>query len=201
MDAGSEHDQFRIVSEGHASSVYALVPQPGAFELMRIKEDHRFLDFAVHHLEVNLQAQGCGKFEALDVVANVEAANDELACRILAHYRQDVNDRQLFCEVLAGVVQDAAYRSVGATHHPFHAVDSTEEVATVDADGAACADEDVLVVAGHADDFVGDYLADRENQVVAPVAEQFVHLRWPGVVELAFADVVDKTAWVLAQGN
>ena len=66
---------------------------------------------------------------------------------------------------------------------------------------AAGADEDVLVVVGHTDDFVRDDLADGENQVVAAIAQQLVDLRGPGVIELAFADFVDEAAGNFAQGD
>ena len=201
VDAGSEHDQFCVVGERHAGAVDALVAEPGAAELVRVEEDDCLLDLAVHHHEVDLEAERGGEFKALGVVADVQAANDEFACGVLAYDRLDVDDGHVFGEVVAGVVQHAANGRVGAAHHALHAVDGAEEVAAMDADGAAGADEDVLVVVGHADDFVRDDLADGEDEVVAAVAEELVDLGGPGVVELALADLVHEAAGDFAEGD
>ena len=62
--------------------------------------------------------------------------------------------------MVLGVVQDLAERRVAAAHHPLHAVDGADEVALVDPLRAAGADEQVLVVVGHADHFVRHDLAE-----------------------------------------
>ena len=51
---------------------------------------------------------------------------------------------------------------------------------------ATGADEDVLRPVGHADHLMRNHLTDRKDQIVAAVPQQLVHLRGPGVVELAF---------------
>src|SRR6202041_2558760 len=51
------------------------------------------------------------------------------------------------------------------------------------------------------DDFVWDDLTDGEDEVVAAVAEEFVDLRGPCVVEFAFTDLVDEAAGDFAQGD
>ena len=104
-------------------------------------------------------------------------------------------------EVVAGVVENAAHGRVGAAHHALHAVDGAEEVRAMNSDGATGADEDVLVVVGHADDLVGNDLADGEDEVVAAVAEELVDLCGPGVVDLSFGDLVEEGARNLAQGD
>ncbi len=201
MNSGGEDDQFGVVRERHAGPVDALVAKPRAAELVRIEEDHGLLDLAIHHLEVHLQAQGRGQLKALDVVADVQAAHHQLARVVLAYYRLHVDDRQVRGEVVAGVVQHAADGRIRAAHHALHAVDGSEEVAAMNPDGAAGAYEDVFVVVGHANYLVGDDLADREDEVVAAVAEQLVHLRGPRVIDLALADVVEELAGDFAQGH
>ncbi len=152
-------------------------------------------------MKFTLKAQRRRELEALGIVADEEAANDEFARVVLADHGLYVDDRQILGEVIAGVVQHAAHGRVGAAHHAFHTVDGAEEVAAVNADGATGADEDVLVVVRHANDFMRNDLSDRKNQVVATVAEELVDLGRPGEVEFAFADFVDEAAGDFAEGD
>ena len=134
--------------------------------------DDCLLDLAIEHEEVALEAESGGALEALGVVADEEAAEDEIAGSVLGDDGLDVDDGQVRGEVLAGVVEDAADGRLGAAHHALHAVDGAEEVGAVDADGAAGADEDVLVAVGHADDLVRNDLADGEDEVVAAFSKR-----------------------------
>jgi len=59
-------------------------------------------------------------------------------------------------------------------------------MAAVDRLAAAGAHEDVLVVIGHANDFMGHDLTDGEDEIEATIRNQSVHLRRPSIVELAF---------------
>ena len=59
---------------------------------------------------------------------------------------------------------------IGAAHDALHAVDGAQVVAAVDAFAAAGADQNVLGVVGHADDFVGHDLADGENEIESAAA-------------------------------
>ena len=93
--------------------------------------------------------------------------------------RQHEDHRQLAAEMLLGVVEDAPQGRVGPAHHPFHAVGGADEVALVDARRPAGADEQVLVVVGHADHFVRHDLADREDQIVPAFPHQPVQLHGP----------------------
>jgi hypothetical protein len=43
---------------------------------VRIEINYCFFYLAIHHFEVHFEAQGGGQFEALDVVADIKAAND-----------------------------------------------------------------------------------------------------------------------------
>ena len=149
--AGCEDDQLGVVGERHAGAVDALVAQPGGMELVRVEEDDGLRDLAIHHKEVALEAKRGGELEALGVVADVEAAHDELAGGVLVDYSLDVDDlRHHGPKVLAGVVEDAAYGRVGAAHHALHPVDGAEEMRTMNAHDAAGSDEDVLGAVGHA---------------------------------------------------
>src|SRR5271154_4615403 len=127
---------------------------------MRIKKDHGLLDLAVHHLKFHFEAQCRGQFEALCVVAYVQAANDEFPFGILPYHSLHINDRQVLREVVARIVKHTAHGSVSPAHHALHSIDSTEEVAAMDADRAACAYKDVFVVVRHADDFMWNDLPD-----------------------------------------
>ncbi len=88
--------------------------------------------------------------------------------------------------MIGSIIHHVAHWIVGAAHDALHAVDSAKVVAAIDALAAAGANEDVLVVVGHADHFVRHNLADGEHQIEAAVRDQPVYLRRPGVVELAF---------------
>ena len=71
--------------------------------------------------------------------------------------------------MIGGVVEHGADGIFGAAHDALHAVDGAEIVAAVDALAAAGADQDVLVVVGHADHFMRHDLADGENEIEAAV--------------------------------
>ena len=73
---------------------------------------------------------------------------------------------------------------IGAAHDALHAVDGAQIVAAVDAFAAACADQNVLGVVGHADDFMGHDLADGENEIESALRNEPVHLRGPRVISL-----------------
>ena len=95
MHSGSEHDELGSVGQSHAGAVDALVAEPGAAELVRIEEDDGLFDLAVEHLEVDLERERGGEVEALDVVADVEAADDELSRCIFADDGLHVDDGQV----------------------------------------------------------------------------------------------------------
>ena len=65
-------------------------------------------------------------------------------------------------------------------------------MAAVDSVRAAGANQNIFVVVGHADHFMRDDLSDRENQIEAAAGDQAVHLRRPGVIQLAFGLLVDE---------
>src|SRR5580704_546095 len=74
-------------------------------------------------------------------------------------------------------------------------------MAAVDALSASRAHKNVLVVIGHANNFVGHDLADRENEIETAMRNQSVHLCRPRIVELAFRLLVDEFGWNLAEGR
>ena len=116
-----------------------------------------------------------------------------------ADHRQDVDEGQMLGEVVGGVVEHLADRRIGPAHDALHAVAGAEEVALVDAFRAAGADEDVLIVVGHADDFVRHDLPERQDQIVPALGDQPADLRGPGPVEPALADLADEGGRHLAQ--
>ncbi len=107
-----------------------------------------------------------------------------LPVSVLAHDGQHIDDGQMLREVVGRVVENGAHRVVGAAHDALHAIDRAQKMRAVDAHDAAGADENILVVVGHADHLVRHHLADGEDEVVAAVAHELVHLRGPLVVEL-----------------
>ena len=103
-------------------------------------------------------------------------------------------------EAIGCIVEHRAHRIFGAAHDALHAVDGAQVVAAVDAFAAAGADENVLVVVGHADHFMRHHLADGEDQVEAAFEKHAVHLRRPWKVELALRLLMDELGRNLAHG-
>ena len=102
-------------------------------------------------------------------------------------------------EVVGGVVEHVAHGIHGAAHDALHAVDRAQVMAAVDALAASRAHQDVLVVVGHADHFVGHDLADGEDQVEAALRDEPVDLRRPRIIQLAFRLLADELGRNLAQ--
>ena len=119
--------------------------------------------------------------ETLDVVTN-EYATKGTAARAAPHHGKHIDDGDLAEEVVAGIVENAAYRIVRAAHDALHTVDRTEIVTAVDAVASASPDQDVLVVVRHADHFVWHNLPQREHKIEAAVCDQAIRLCWPCVV-------------------
>src|SRR5581483_252211 len=163
----SENDQLRAISQSHARAIDSFVADPGAVELAGIEVNHRLLHLLFDDLEVDLEAQFSCLEEALDIISNVEAAHGESAAGLAADDRLHINDRQMAKELVRSMVEHGAHRILCAAHNAFHAVDSAEIVAAVDAFTAAGAYENVLGVVGHADYFMRHDLADGKNQIEA----------------------------------
>jgi hypothetical protein len=102
-------------------------------------------------------------------------------------------------EVIGGVVEHVAHGIDGAAHDPLHPVDSAQIVAAIDAVAASRAHQNVLVVVGHADHFMGHDLADGENQIEAAPRDELVDLRRPRITQLAFRLLADKLGGNLAR--
>src|ERR1017187_9856335 len=83
------------------------------------------------------------------------------------------------------VIENISDRIYGAAHDPLRSVNSAKVVAAVDSLASSRADQDVLAVIRHADDFMRHYLADREDKVEASSGDETVNLRRPGKVQLA----------------
>ena len=139
----------------------------------------------IEELDVDLDAELGGQAKALHVIAHEEAAHHQLACLVGANDGQDVDDGDIAEKFIAGPVQDPPHRIIGPPHDPLHAHHRAQVVAAMNAQRAGRAYQDVLVVIGHADDFVRHHLADGKHQVEASLGDHAVHLRRPGVVEQA----------------
>src|SRR5262249_17435303 len=103
--------------------------------------------------------------EALHIVTDVQSADYYVASFVLTQNCQGIDDRHVLGEMVRSVIQNAAHGGIGAAHNPFHAVNGAQVVALINSFRAAGADEDILVVVGHADDFVRHYLAKREDEI------------------------------------
>jgi len=192
FDSGGEDDEFSIISKGHASAVDGLVAEPGAFEFVRVKLDDGLLDFAVHHDEVDPEAEGGGEIEALNIIADEEAAQGEAAICVFADDGQDVDNRQVLGKIIGCVVENSADWSVGAAHYALHSINGTEVVAAVDAHDTAGADEDIFVVVSHADDLMWDDLTDGKDEVETALDEELIDLCGPVVVDLTVGLLKEK---------
>src|ERR1700761_1452451 len=93
--------------------------------------------------------------------------------------------------MIGSVVEHATDRIVCATEDAFHAVDRAEIMAAVDAFAASGADENVLVVVGHADDFMRNDLTDGEDEIEAALRDELVDLCGPSVAQQAFGLLMD----------
>ncbi len=186
FECRSQDDQFTAVGQGHAGSVNALIPQPGAFKFAGVEPYHHFLQGFIHHFEVDFQGEAGSLVEYGEVVADEKSVSLELPAAVDAHHGLHINDGQVGGEVVRGIVKDFPDRRVGTSHHPFHTVGGADEMAFVDPFGTPCAHEDILVVVGHSHHFMGDHLSDREDQVKASFSEQFVDLCRPGIVDGTF---------------
>ena len=179
----------------------ALLPSQVLWKLLGIEIDDDLLRGLVEHREVHFHRELRGRMETLDVAADVQPSYGQAAVVAWPDHGQHVDQRQLAAEMVLGIVQDAAERRVGPAHHPFHAVGRADEVALVDAPGPARADEDVLIVVGHARHFVRHDLADREHEVVAAFPDQPIELGRPRTGPDPFRRVANKIGWDLANRN
>ena len=183
LQAGGQNDEFARVGHGHARAINGLVAQPGALEFGRVEIDHDLFQRLVEHLKIHLQGQRGGLFKAGGVIAHKQATHGEPAVFAPANHRVNIDDGEMLGEVFGGVIQDAADRRVRPAHHAFHAIGRADVMALVDAFHAAGAYKDVLVVVGHADDFMRHHLADGENEVVPAGGNEIRHLRRPGKLD------------------
>src|SRR5438270_8069778 len=110
--------------------------------------------------------------ETLSVVADEKPPHRKPVIRSAPDHCEHVNDGKVPEEPIRGVIEYIAHRVFGATHDSFHAVNRAQIMAAVDALAAAGPYQNVLVVIRHADNFMGDNLTDRENQVEASLGNQ-----------------------------
>src|SRR3984885_5347591 len=183
LHPGSEHYQVRAIGQRHAGAVNCLVPQPGAVKLLRVQVDDGFSYGPIEERDVGLNAQlGC-QLEALDIVADEQAADHQLAGLIGADHRLHIDDGDVAEEPVGSALQPPPHRVVRSSHDLLHAHHRPKVVAAMNAERTAGSYQDVLVVVGHPDYFVGHHLADRKHQVEASLRDHAIHLRRPGVVK------------------
>jgi hypothetical protein len=129
--------------------------------------------------------------EALDIIADEQAAHGKPAIGPASNHGKHIDDGQMPQEMFRCVVEHVAHGIFRAPHDPLHPVHRPQVVAAVDALAASRAHQDVLVVIGHADHFMGHNLADGKNKIEAAPRDEPVDLGRPCVVQLAlrlFAD-------------
>jgi len=189
-----ENDQLPPVGDGHAGAIDGLVAQPGGFEFGGIEIDHHLVEGLLEHLKVDLEREFAGTLETLLIVADEEAAHDQLARSAPPDHGQDVEDGHPAGEVKRAVVEGIAHGIVRAPHDALHAVDGADVMALVDPFGTAGADENVLVVAGHARHLMRHHLTDGEDQIMLAAREVFRDLHRPVIVHPLLRDLTDIVA-------
>src|ERR1700722_4038223 len=198
--ARRQNDQICPVGQCHARTVKCLVAQPCAVKLMRIKIRDSLLYWRLQRLEVDFQSQRGGAVKALYVVADEEAAHCQpFVCRA-SDNGEYVDDGQMSQETIGGVIQNVAHGVLGAAHDALHPINSAQVMAAVYALPATRAHENILVVIGHAYHFMGHDLADGDNEIEAAACNEPVHLRRPGIAQLAFGLLKDELGRDFAQG-
>src|SRR4029077_7625549 len=196
---GREDDQLRTVGQRHAGAVDRLVAEPCAVKFMRIKINDSLLNGRIEYLEIDFQAELGGTMKAFSVIADEKAAHGKsVVCRA-ADDGEDVDDGQMPQKMIGGVIENVAHGILGTAHDALHPINRAQVVAAVYALSASCANKNVLVVVRHANDFMGDDLPDRENQIETALRNQPVHLGRPRVVQLAFGLLMDELRRDLAE--
>ena len=133
--------------------------------------------------------------KALDVIADEKAAHCQSFVRSVRHapnHSKHVNDGQISQKMIGGVVENLTHGIFSAAHDALHPIHCAQIMAAVDSIAASGADENVLVVIGHANHFMGHDLADREDEIKATTRNEPVHLRRPCIVQLAFRLLINK---------
>src|SRR6516225_1010028 len=146
---------------------------------MRIEINDSLLNRRVQRLEVRSQAERSGAVKTLDVVPYEEAAHRQTLVRRAPDDSEHVNNGQVSQETIGGVIENVADGVLSAAHDALHTVNRAQVVAAIDPVAAPCAHENVLVVIGHADDFVGHDLADGENEIEAAKSCPTKSSAWP----------------------
>ena len=100
-------------------------------------------------------------------IADVQSAHYLFAAVQRFDNRQYIHQRQVRAETILRFVQNAAQRRIAAAHRPLHAVERAQIMTLVDPLSTARADEYIFGVVRHANYFVRDNLAERQDQIVA----------------------------------
>ena len=200
LDSRSEDDELRVITEGHARAVNGLVSEPCGVKFVGVEIDNCLAQGLVQHFEVDLDGEGRRLQEAFFVVADVEAAEGEATVGFPADYGLHVDDGPMLEEAVGRVIEHGADGILRLAHDALHAVDGAEVMAAVDAFATAGADQNVLVVVGHSDNFMGHHLADGQDKIPLAVDDVPADLRGPGVMELALGLLLDEGGGDFAEG-
>ncbi len=197
--AAGQHNQLAAVGDCHSGAINRLVAQPGAVKFCGVQIGDHGLRHFIQDFDVDLYRQFGRLLKTFAVVPYEQPTNGEAVVGGPADDGQHVHNWQIAAEQLFGPVEDPADRRVDLAQSSFDSAGGTDKVGGVDPQWAARADEEVLVVVGHADHLVGHHLAQREDQVVATLADEPVHLGRPGLVEAAAGGLGDKGGGHFAQ--
>src|ERR1039458_10711959 len=146
---------------------------------MRIEINDSLLHGRVHSLEVHFQTQRGSAMKALDVVAYEKAAHCQPFIRRASDNGEYVDDRQMSQETIGRIIENLAHGILGAAHDALHPINRAQVMAAVYALSASRAHQNILVVIGHANNFMRHNLPDGKNKIEAAMRNQPVHLRRP----------------------
>src|SRR6204780_5638382 len=136
--------------------------------------------------------------KALSVIADEKTAHGK-AILCATDDCEHVDKPQIPQETICRVVKHTSNGIFGAAHDALHGINRAQVVAAIDRVAASRADKNVLVVIGHANDFMGNNLADGKNEIETALRDEPVHLRWPCIVQFAFRLFADELGWNLAE--
>src|ERR1035437_7497418 len=152
------------------------------------------------HYRVTPGIYKVGNMKALDVVADEKAAHCQPFIRRASDNGEYVDDRQMSQETIGRIIENLAHGILGAAHDALHPINRAQVMAAVYALSASRAHQNILVVIGHANNFMRHNLPDGKNKIEAAMRNQPVHLRRPRIVQLAFRLLVDEVRRNLAEG-
>ncbi len=191
LHSRGQNDQLPAIGDGHAGAVNGLVTHPGAAKLLRIRINQNLLQGPRKQVQIVLLTEGHCRLEHLPLPTHEEAHKRYILTLGLSH-RKDVGQGEAVQEVLFRVVKDLAHRGVVTAHQLLHAVNRPQEMRFVDDLLPAAAHYDVLGVVGHAHNFMGNHLADGDNQIIGAFQDLSVDLHGDGKIQQSLGNLLHK---------